>query len=341
MTPDQADRLVQSGAYRDSLERINELRRALKDRFARKDDVVDALCAASVAQIPTVLIGPPGTAKSNIVRCFCEGLGLSSQQIEGNGHASAGRRYFEYLLTRYTTPEEIFGPIHVQDLVSNQIYRRVTTGYLPEAQIAFLDEIFKASSAIVNTLLTILNERIFYNGGVAMRVPMIMAFAASNEAPSDETLHALYDRFPLRIHCPSVENEHIPDLLSLSWQQAFDRQFNAQGLAVQKVACPNDLRVLRHAMRVKFGGRMASPKGGLAGFEFSQEFLGFFRSLRSEYAISDRTLSLLLAFCRASCLLDRRDEMGADELNVFKYVAWDQTGELHRTVDNMKRRIRV
>jgi MoxR-like ATPase len=345
LTPEKVEQLVTTGAYRDPLERVRELRTTLKGRFAQKDAIIDAICAAAIAQVPTVLIGPPGTAKSNVIRCYCEGLGLTahhhSESADGNG-AARGRGYFEYLLTRYTTPEEIFGPIHVQDLIDRQTYRRVTAGYLPQAQIAFLDEIFKASSAILNTLLTLLNERIFYNAGKAERVPLMMIFAASNEAPADENLQALYDRFPLRLNCPSVPDGQVGELLDSAWQQAYDRQFSAQQISVRQCACANDLRLLRHVIRVRFGGRKPSERGRSA-FDFEQEFLRFFRSLRHDYAISDRTSALLLAYCRAQALLNNQTEMTPAELDVFKHIAWDEsgTGELDRLVANMKRGIRL
>ncbi|MFV1964631.1 MAG: AAA family ATPase [Pirellulaceae bacterium] len=340
MSPEEVEQLVKSSAYKDSLERFNELRTVLKRRFARKDPIIDAVCAATVAQVPTVLIGPPGTAKSNLIRCFCEGLGLTAN-AESNG--SEARGYFEYLLTRYTTPEEIFGPIHVQDLIEKQIYRRVTDGYLPEAQIAFLDEIFKASSAILNTLLTLLNERIFYNAGQATKIPLMMVFAASNEAPADEGLQALYDRFPLRLNCQSVDDEHVDELLAASWQQAYDRQFGTQQIAVKRCACANDLRLLRHIMRVRYGGRNTNERSVGVGVNFGDEFMRFFRSLRSDFGISDRTISLLLAFCRAQALLGEQSELTTAELDVFRHVVWDEsgTGELDRMVNNMKRGVRI
>ena len=342
MRPEEVEMIVESGAYDAALERVNELRRVLKERFARKEDIVDSLCAAAVAHIPTVLIGPPGTAKSNLVRCFCEGLGLGGQSEDDTNGSGGGRKYFEYLLTRYTTPEEIFGPVHVQELIDKQVYRRVTTGYLPEAQIAFLDEIFKASSAILNALLTVLNERIFFNAGKAVKVPLLMVFAASNKAPTDEGLQALYDRFPLRIDCPAVDDEYVGDLLSAAWQQAFDRQFSVEGVVVRRCTCTNDLRLLRHVMRVRFGGRDSVSKSR-GGINFTDEFLRFFRSLRSDFGISDRTIAHLLAYSRAHALLNERHELTVDELDVFRHVIWDEAGagELDRLVNNMKRGVRV
>ncbi|MHA1248655.1 MAG: AAA family ATPase [Candidatus Helarchaeota archaeon] len=142
----------------------------------------------------TLILGPPGTAKSLAARTFCE-------LIEGG-------IYFDYLLTRFTTPDEIFGPISVKKL-EEDIYTRNTESYLPTAHIAFLDEIFKASSAILNTLLTIINERKFHNGNKFDNVPLISLIAASNELPSEneESLQALYDRFVIRLIVNYVQNE--------------------------------------------------------------------------------------------------------------------------------------
>ncbi len=344
MKPEEVEQIIQARAHERSIDRLNDLRAAMRERFARKDQIVEAVCAATVAQVPTVLIGPPGTAKSNLIRVFCEGLGLTSDSSSnGNSNGDAKQRnYFEYLLTRYTTPEEIFGPIHVQDLINKQVYRRVTDGYLPESQIAFLDEIFKASSAILNTLLTLLNERIFYNGGTAQRVPLMMVFAASNEAPADEGLQALYDRFPLRLNCQSVADEHTDELLEAAWGQAYDRQFGLGNRALEQMACANDLRLLRHVMRQSFGAKKPGERGRTR-LDFQSEFMRFFRSLRSDYNISDRTISHLLAYCRAQALLKKAPELTTDELNVFSFVEWDETstGELDRLVANMKRGVRI
>jgi MoxR-like ATPase len=340
ITAEEVEEIVRCGAYQDSLDRLNHLRAQLEKRFARRSEIIDAVCTAAVAMVPTVLIGPPGTAKSNVIRCMCEGLGLTGLQTSSDG--TAGRKYFEYLLTRFTTPEEIFGPIHVQDLIDRQVYRRVTAGYLPEAQVAFLDEIFKASSAILNTLLTLLNERVFYNAGAAVRVPLIMVFAASNKGPGDESLSALFDRFPLRITCQPVPDEHVDELLAVSWAQSYDRQFSSGSTAMEVCACTNDLRLMHHVMRVRFGCRRPGERAG-AGIDFIDEFDRFFRALRSDFGISDRTLALLLAYARSHALLHGRGDLTAEDLDVFRYVVWDESGsgELDRLVSNMKRGVRL
>src|SRR5207244_1383982 len=105
--------------------------------------------------------------------------------------------YFQWLLTRFTTPEELFGAVSLKALEEDD-YRRLTTHKLPEAHIAFLDEVFKASSSILNTILTLMNERRFHNGREVAEVPLLTLFAASNELPEDDELLALHDRFLLR-----------------------------------------------------------------------------------------------------------------------------------------------
>lgn len=325
ITDDQVQAIVKKGLHRPSVKRVQELRQKLCERYARRDEIIHAMCCAAIAQIPAVLIGPPGVAKSALVRGLCEGLGLTARKksetsADGTQESAGSRRYFEYLLTRFTTPEEVVGPWHIQDLIHHQKYRRVTEGHLPEARIAFLDEIFKAGSAILNTLLTLLNEKIFYNGGEAVAVPLLMAFAASNELPSDETLKALLDRFPLRIPCPRVEPQHRRELIGRAWELSYDRQFSRARIAIAPVACTNDLRLLNHVARVAFRGRDALGKE-----EFDRQFLRFFDAFSDD--VSDRTAPVLLAFARAEALLG--DDKALDpqkHLSVFRYVGY---GERH------------
>ncbi len=334
LTMEELQEIVNAGAYKDAYDRVVELRELLKKRFARKTETFNALFAAAVAQVPCVLMGPPGTAKGHMIRSMCEGLGLAAQP---GASEQASRRYFEYQLTRFTTPEEIFGPIHVQELIDHHKYRRVTEGYLPTAHVAFLDEIFKASSAILNTLLSLLNERVFYNEGRSERVPLTQVFAASNEPPQDESLNALYDRFPLRLNCPPVDDDHLHELMDRAWEDGFDRTFGGAVSAVPVMACANDLRLLHRVSKFQFGGRATEGSTSPGGRGFKVEFLRCFRALRHEAAISDRSLSALYSFARASALLAGRQSMNADELDVFRLVRWDPSGELDRFVANLKR----
>src|SRR5205823_4014261 len=144
-----------------------------------------------------LLVGPPGTAKSALVRLF-------ARLIDA--------RYFEYLLTRFTEPNELFGPVDIRAFREGT-YTRRTERMLPEAEIVFLDEIFKSNSAILNSLLTLLNERRFANGGSTVSVPLLSMFGASNEVPNDDNLAALFDRFLLRVVSDNLDSYHFHRLV--------------------------------------------------------------------------------------------------------------------------------
>jgi len=148
-----------------------------------------------------LLIGPPGTAKSEMARKLCT--------------AFSNITYFERLLTRFSVPEELFGPLSIKALEDDR-YHRLTKSYLPDANIAFIDEIFKANSAILNSLLTLLNEREFDNGSERQKTPLISVIAASNELPEDETLEALFDRFLIRYELLPVSDVGFNSLLALT-----------------------------------------------------------------------------------------------------------------------------
>jgi MoxR-like ATPase len=168
-------------------EKFAATRRELSAALIERDDEIDLVLTALIAQEHPLLVGNPGTAKSLLLDSLMNWMG--------------GQR-FTILLTKFSTPEELFGPISVAGLKEDR-YRRITTGKLPEATGAFIDEIWKASSAILNTLLRLLNERVFDNGdGTLVKVPLRICVAASNEWPQQfeggKELNALYDRFLLR-----------------------------------------------------------------------------------------------------------------------------------------------
>src|SRR5262249_48731291 len=178
-----------------------EVIEVLKQRFVERDEVIDLIALAAVAGEHLFLYGPPGTAKSALIRQF----------------ASAVRgRYFEYLLTRFTEHNEIFGPIDLVRLREGTV-ATVTTGMLPEAEFVFLDELFNANSAILNNLLTVLNERTYRRGAETHRLPMLSLFSASNHLPEEPSLRALFDRFLLRCHVDSLRREAMPRLLTAGW----------------------------------------------------------------------------------------------------------------------------
>src|SRR5438094_7698120 len=193
--------------------RLNRFRTSLGRFFVQKQDLIDLMLVAAVAQEPLLLVGPPGTAKSDLVLKFKDALGLG----EGD--------YFEYMLTRFTEPSEIVGPIDISLLREGRYIRR-EQGKLPTARLAFLDEIFKSNSAILNILLTIMNERKFYQDGVPQPVPLQVLFAATNEVPEHGELAALKDRFVLKAESRSVQDEHFTELIDAGLQAEVYRNLN-------------------------------------------------------------------------------------------------------------------
>src|SRR5436309_6832229 len=187
--------------------RLNRFRKSLGRFFVEKQEVIDLMTVAAIAQEPLLIVGPPGTAKSDLVLKFKDALGLADQD------------YFEYMLTRFTEPSEIIGPIDINQLREGRYVRR-EQGKLPTARLAFLDEIFKSNSAILNILLTIVNERKFYPDGVPQPVRLRVLFAATNEVPEQGELAALKDRFVLKAESCSVQEHHFTELIDMGLQSA-------------------------------------------------------------------------------------------------------------------------
>src|SRR5215467_10954846 len=185
--------------------RLNHFRTSLGRFFVNKQDLIDLMLVAAVAGEPLLLVGPPGTAKSDLVLKFKDALGLAEAD------------YFEYMLTRFTEPSEVIGPIDIGQLREGRYVRR-EQGKLPTARLAFLDEIFKSNSAILNILLTIINERKFYQDGVPQPVGLRVLFAATNEVPEQSELAALKDRFCLKAESRSVQEQHFADLIDAGIQ---------------------------------------------------------------------------------------------------------------------------
>src|SRR3954452_11422571 len=193
--------------------RLNRFRTSLGRFFVQKQELIDLMLVAAVAQEPLLIVGPPGTAKSDLVLKFKDALGLG----EGD--------YFEYMLTRFTEPSEIVGPIDINQLREGRYIRR-EQGKLPTARLAFLDEIFKSNSAILNILLTIINERKFYQDGVPQPVRLRVLFAATNEVPEQGELAALKDRFVLKVESRSVQEHHFTELIDAGLQAEVYRNLN-------------------------------------------------------------------------------------------------------------------
>ncbi|MBW2457454.1 MAG: AAA family ATPase [Deltaproteobacteria bacterium] len=273
-------------------QRMKAVAETLQQQFIGKDEVIRLMSVAVVAGEHCVLLGPPGTAKSALIRTM-------SQLIQAN--------YFEYLLTRFTEPNELFGPVDIKAFREGT-YQRNTKGMLPEAEIVFLDEIFKSNSAILNALLTLLNERRFVSGGMSIDCPLISVFGASNEVPSDETLGAIFDRFLLRVQSDNLDAYHFNELLirGINWEV---RQL--EGTRLQPLVAAHELIALRRS----FGQQM----------QFSDEFLSTYKGLvfqiRAEgISVSDRRTIKLLKLFAASAYLDGRQGADTSDFFILKHI---------------------
>ena len=195
---DGDDQAPASGAPPELAKKIRAATRSLESGLVERETEVRLLLLAAFCGEHLLLLGPPGTAKSELGRRLSAVCG--------------GASFFERLLTRFSVPEELFGPLSMRGL-ENDKYIRQTEGYLPTATVAFVDEVFKANSAILNSLLTILNERLFDNGNERVKVPLLCLVGASNELPESEELDALYDRFLLRSSVEQVSAGSLAGLL--------------------------------------------------------------------------------------------------------------------------------
>lgn len=274
------------------LDKLRAIRAELRQLFLERDAAVDGMLCALLAGQHVLLVGPPGTAKSMLAEELC-------RRVDG-------AQYFAWLLTKFTTPEEIFGPISLAGLEKDEV-RRVTAGKLPEAHVAFLDEVFKASSAILNTLLTILNERRFHDAGQARPVPLRTLVGATNEVPEDEELVALYDRFLARFVVDYIQ-EDFRFLKMLGQAEPASRTTlslaELDGLAAEAAAVRvpdaflHDLAALR---------RDLSGRGVVA---------------------SDRRYRGALGLVRAHAYLHGRDAVSADDAAMLAHVLWTSPDEI-------------
>jgi MoxR-like ATPase len=220
-----------------------------------------------------------------------------------------GARYFERLLTRFSTPEELFGPLSLKALEEDR-YERLTEGYLPTASIAFLDEVFKANSAILNALLTLLNEREFDNGHQRLRTPLISVVGATNEVPTDEALMAFYDRFLVRVPVAAVSEAAFAALLALA----------PPGHAAPAAG------VLQHGLR-------ADTLAQRDAVRLPADVVVHLQRLRSVAAalgtqVSDRRWRQLVGLLRCAALTEGRDAVDGFDLWLVPYVVAQHPDQL-------------
>jgi hypothetical protein len=223
-----------------TLQDLQRVQRELDQRFAGLEEAIQALVLSAASGEPLLLIGPPGTAKSMLIKTFCALVGVDREDSTS--------RYFEYLLTPFTEPGELFGFYDPSKLTKEGTLERIhAQSMMQSAHVVFLDEVFKGSSAILNALLSFMNERAFYDRGRRHEVPLQCLFAATNELPDSAELQAVWDRFTLRCRVDNVpaDRGRIDDMLTKAWPLTY-------GSAGRTPAAPNlltGLQALRSAIR--------------------------------------------------------------------------------------------
>lgn len=273
-----------------NIKKLNKVLTYVKDTFVGKNDVVDLLGICLLARENAFLYGPPGTAKSAIIRT------LAKTVKDGKN--------FEYLLTRFTEPNEIFGPFDIRKLKEGELFTN-TDGMMPEASVVFLDEIFNANSAILNSLLMALNEKIFKRGKETKNLPALMFVGASNVLPEDEALNALFDRFLVRINVDYVH----PDLL---------QQVLLAGRKLENTTDAEIPEILAHEIK-----ELQALCKTVDLKPIYEVYLSTIISLRNTgITISDRRAVKMQNLIAASALICGRNEAILSDLWVLKHI-WD------------------
>lgn len=284
----------------NSLQKLNDWINYLSCKYVEREEVIKAIYLSIVARQHCLLIGPPGTGKSALVMDVAKSIN--------------NLNYFQWLLGRFTTPEELFGPVSLSELEKG-VYKRNTDNKLPMAHLSFLDEIFKANSPILNNLLTLINERLFYNNGVPINTPLISVIGASNEYPQEEGLEALFDRFLLRF-----EVDYIGE----------DTQFikMLQGTYVKE---PSDFLTLDDIDNLQLFSEMANIPHEV------YETLRLIRTDLKDEGIrpSDRRFRQSLSLLKANAVLEGRSDVEIEDILILKDGLWEtveQQAKVHEVV---------
>ena len=320
-------------------DRIKTLRDALSNGLYEKDDAVRLALLAAIAGESIFFLGAPGCAKSMIARRIAKAF-----KADGNN----GIKYFETLLNQFSTPEDVFGNISLKalngelpDCNGKEEYRRLTENMLPEADIAFLDEIWKASPAILNTLLTIINERKFHNGSKVMDVPLKGLLAASNELPAkDRGLEALYDRFIIRLCMDYIQNEDnffemIEDPSSSDFElteevkklQITNDELKSWKEKIDAVTLSEEAKEVISAIRKELSVRNEKL------IEENKDLIDPYEL----FEVSDRRWKKIIHLLKTSAFLNDREQVDLMDCSLIEYCIWNtenQHKQIREIVEN-------
>jgi len=262
----------------------------MKAHFLEMDEIIEGLTIALVAEQNILLIGPPGSAKTQISKFIAKAI---------------GGEFFDQLMTKHTVPDELFGPVDIIAMREKKVFKRVTEGTLATADIALLDEIWKASSAIVNYLLRALNEREFKENGKVVKLPLKMAIGCSNEYPTGEETSAIFDRFNLKYEATYITEDG--NFLSLLGSKDEDpapsssltmEELQAMIDEAKKIPVPKSIMEVMIQMRREL--------------------------LRNGIILSPRRWKKAVRFLKARAYLRKADHVEEDDLGFLSNVLWNQ-----------------
>lgn len=278
------------------VEKLSRISDELKDIFVERDDVIDNSIKALITGQTVLLIGPPGTAKSALTNELCERI--------DNG------QYFSWLLNRTSDPAEILGPFSIKEMEKDK-FLRVTTNKLPESEIVFLDEIFKCNEPTLNILLPIINEKVFYNDGEAIEVPLVTLFAASNEFPEEDSLLALYDRMIFRMYV-----DYIGDVQNkLKMFKSFLKKDKDRTVTTVSLVELKKLRTAIDDIEIEDN--------------ILKEYIALINALlREGIVISDRRQNECLKVLKANALINKRWSVDETDFKCLKDVLWNDIDDI-------------
>lgn len=301
-----------SAAIRLKLQNAVQL---MQEGLVERDTEVRLLMLAACCGEHILFIGPPGTAKSEVGRRL-------NKLIAGT--------YFERLLTRFSVPEELFGPLSMRALEDDK-YIRQTRGYLPEAEVAFIDEIFKANSAILNTLLTLINERLFDNGSSRTKVPLLTVVGASNELPESEELDALYDRFLVRRQVKQVSSAGVSQMLTY-YSSADSEDASASNNGSANVA--SDMMLTREDIRRCKEEAVRHVRVSPAVIQLITDLRTFLQEkTEPPVYVSDRRLVKAIQLLQVAAYCNGRNSVTEYDALLLQHVLWQRPEQADRIAD--------
>ena len=287
---------INPGVIQSAQAKMQQIFIEMNNLFVERDELIKLMQLAITTGTNLLMLGPPGTAKSLLTQELCS-------RVEN-------ANYFQWMLNKTSDPSEILGPFSVKEM-ENDKFMRITSGKLPEAHIAFMDEVFKSNAPTLNALLTIMNEHFFYNDGKAVPIPLISMFGASNEPPEDESLNAMYDRFIFRMNVQYVHDAANKKRMHSNY---VDSRAGLLGLAGKTTITLTELQALQQATK-----SVRVPK------DIINKFIRLINDLdRQAIHVSDRRQNECFKIMQGSAVLAGRNTVGLDDFKSLIYVLWEK-----------------